>query len=100
MDNKRITTIETKRLILKPLGLDFLSKTYLDWMQDTQVVIHMESGGADYTFEMLEEYLTKRCIKYTKNVNNNTTVIRWVKNNIIPIKYSDLYDENQGKIYY
>ena len=32
------------------------------------------------------------------NVNNNTTVIRWVKNNIIPIKYSDLYDENQEKI--
>ena len=59
MEDKVISTIETKRLTLKPLGLDFLSKTYLRWMQDIQVVMHMESGGEDYTFKMLEDYLIK-----------------------------------------
>lgn len=95
MDNKRITTIETKRLILKPLGLDFLSKTYLDWMQDTQVVIHMESGGADYTFEMLEEYLTKieknKTFSWAITLKNNNQHIGNIK--IDPIDYKNLYGE-------
>ena len=43
-----ITNIETKRLILKPLGLHFLSKRYLSWMLDEQVVRYMDSGGLIY----------------------------------------------------
>ena len=52
-----IKSINSERLTLKPLGLDFLSKMYLSWMQDYQVVQYMDTGGADYTLQMLEDYL-------------------------------------------
>ena len=58
-----IISINTERLTLKPLGIDFLSKIYLSWMQDDQVVQYMDTGGADYTLQMLEDYL--------KNIENN-----------------------------
>ena len=57
-----IISINSERLTLKPLGLDFLSKIYLSWMQDHQVVQYMDTGGADYTLQMLEDYL--------KNIEN------------------------------
>ena len=49
-----IISINTERLTLKPLGIDFLSKIYLSWMQDDQVVQYMDTGGADYTLQMLK----------------------------------------------
>ena len=95
MENKSIITLETKRLILQPLGLDFLSKTYLDWMQDTQVVIHMESGGADYTFEMLEDYLTQieknKIFSWAITLKKTNQHIGNIK--IDPIDYKNLYGE-------
>ena len=95
MEDKLITTIETKRLNLKPLGLDFLSKTYLGWMQDAQVVIHMESGGADYTFKMLEDYLTKieknKIFSWAITLKNTNQHIGNIK--IDPIDFRNLYGE-------
>ncbi len=90
-----IISINTERLTLKPLGLDFLSKIYLSWMQDDQVVHYMDTGGADYTLQMLEDYL--------KNIENNK-IFSWaiiLKNTnqhignikIDPINYRHLYGE-------
>ena len=42
---------------MRPLGLRFLSNTYLNWMQDEEVVKFMESGGKNYSFNDLKEYL-------------------------------------------
>ena len=53
----RSQKIETKRLVMRPLGLSFLSNTYLNWMQDEEVVKFMDSGGKNYSFNDLKEYL-------------------------------------------
>ena len=53
----RSKKIETKRLVMRPLGISFLSNTYLNWMQDEEVVKFMESGGKNYSFNDLKEYL-------------------------------------------
>lgn len=53
-----IPTLETERLYLKPLSLDYMSQAYVDWMNDPEVNKYLESGG-DYTLEKLTEYLTE-----------------------------------------
>ena len=53
-----IPTLETERLYLKPLSLDYTSQVYVDWMNDPEVNKYLESGG-DYTLEKLTEYLTE-----------------------------------------
>ena len=47
--------------------------------------------------EFCENYLSNYCIKYTIIQDNNTTRIRWNKNIAIPIRYSDVYNENKEK---
>ena len=51
-----LTVLESKRLILKPLSMHFLSQEYVNWMNDEKVSRHLESGG-DYTLEKLTSYL-------------------------------------------
>ena len=51
-----IPSLSTQRLSLIPLGLEFLSDNYLSWMRDEHVVKFMESGGKNYTLEMLKEF--------------------------------------------
>jgi ribosomal-protein-alanine N-acetyltransferase len=46
----------SERLILLPLGLNHHSKTYVNWMNNSQVNKYLESGG-DYTLEKLFDYL-------------------------------------------
>lgn len=60
-----VPTLETERLILKPLCLDYLSQIYVDWMNDPQVNKYLESGG-DYTLTKLTNYLeeVERSPKY------------------------------------
>ena len=64
-------------------------------MQDDQVVHYMDTGGADYTLQMLEDYL--------KNIENNK-IFSWaiiLKNTnqhignikLDPINYRHLYGE-------
>ena len=78
MNDIPIISINTERLTLKPSGLDFLSKSYLSWMKDDQVVHYMDTGGADYTLQMLEDYLknieNKKIFSWAiilKNTNQN-----------------------------
>ena len=51
-----VPALETDRLILKPLNMYFLSKDYVNWLNDKEVNRYLESGG-NYTLEMLEGYL-------------------------------------------
>ena len=44
------------------------------------------------------EYLSKKCVQYQITEDNNTSRIRWNKNIVIPIRYSDVYNENKEKI--
>ena len=56
---KKIKTLKSKRLVYKPLGLDYLSDNYVNWMNDKDVNIYMESGG-DYTIEKLKLFLIEQ----------------------------------------
>jgi len=90
-----ITNIETKRLILKPLGLHFLSKRYLSWMLDEQVVRYMDSGGLNYTLQNLENYLTKiennKIFSWAIILKNSNQHVGNIK--IDPINFKHLYGE-------
>ena len=57
MNINEIPHLETKRLHLEPIGIKFLTKKYLSWMRDIDVIKYLESGGRDYSKEMLEKYL-------------------------------------------
>ena len=95
MEDKSIINLETKRLVLKPLGLEFLSKIYLSWMQDNQVVHYMDTGGADYTLQMLEDYLTRiennKIFSWAIILKNTNKHIGNIK--IDPINFRHLYGE-------
>jgi len=53
---KELDVLETTRLSLEPLSLDFLSQVYVNWLNDDVVNQYMVSGG-DYTLEKLKLYL-------------------------------------------
>jgi len=89
-----VPTLETERLNLKPLCLDYVSQTYVDWMNDPQVNKYLESGG-DYTLEKLTDYLeeVERSPKYfwaitLKEINTHVGNIK-----IDPIHSKHLYGE-------
>jgi hypothetical protein len=46
--------LETPRLILKPLNMEYLTKDYVGWLNDEEVYRYLESGG-NYNKEMLKE---------------------------------------------
>lgn len=48
---------ESDRLIYEPLNTSFVSKNYVDWMNDEEVNKYLESGG-DYSTTKLENFLT------------------------------------------
>ena len=48
--------LESERLIIKPLDLSFLSKNYVEWMNDSEVNLYLSSGG-DYSIKKLENFL-------------------------------------------
>jgi [ribosomal protein S5]-alanine N-acetyltransferase len=50
--------LESERLILKPLGLSFLSQEYVNWMNDSDVNEFLSSGG-DYSLDKLKVFLTE-----------------------------------------
>jgi len=53
---KKIEILKSKRLVYEPLGLSHLSDKYVNWMNDKDVNIYMDSGG-DYTLEKLKSFL-------------------------------------------
>ena len=89
-----IPSLSTQRLSLIPLGLEFLSENYLSWMRDEHIVKFMESGGKNYTFEMLKKYLEnieREKIFSWAIVNENKSHIGNIK--IDPINKKNLYGE-------
>jgi len=50
--------LESERLILKPLGLPFLSQKYVNWMNDSDVNKFLSSGGG-YSLDKLQIFLTE-----------------------------------------
>ena len=48
--------LHTERLELRPLSLEHLSQDYVDWLNDPDVNLYLETGG-DYTFEKLRDFL-------------------------------------------
>ena len=51
--------LETERLLLRPLSLDHLTMTYLNWLNDQDVYKYLEVGG-NYTFNDLEKYIKEQ----------------------------------------
>ena len=49
--------LETERLRFEPISLKHLSKEYVNWMNDIDVYIYLETGG-NYTLHDLEIYLS------------------------------------------
>lgn len=89
-----VPTLETDRLILKPLNRYFLSKDYVNWLNDKEVNRYLESGG-DYTLEILNGYLeeVESSPKYFwaiiyKETNNHIGNIK-----IDPIDFIGLFGE-------
>lgn len=95
MNNNKIPQLETKRLHLEPLGIKFLTKKYLSWMRDIDVIKYLESGGRDYTKEMLEKYLenieTNKIFSWAIILKSNKSHIGNIK--IDPIDKKNLIGE-------
>tara|TARA_B110000046_G_C12680428_1_gene268287 strand:- start:36 stop:536 length:501 start_codon:yes stop_codon:yes gene_type:complete len=53
----KIKKLSSKRLDLIPLGLNHLSISYVNWMNDKDVIKHLESGG-DYDMLKLKIFLS------------------------------------------
>jgi RimJ/RimL family protein N-acetyltransferase len=51
-------SLVSERLYYKPLSLEHLSVSYVNWLNDPEVYKYLETGG-DYTIEKLEQYLKK-----------------------------------------
>ena len=54
-----VPTLETERLILHALTVQYCSKAYVDWMNDSEVHKYMVTRG-DYTIEKLKDYLEEQ----------------------------------------
>ena len=90
--DKDIPVLISERLIMKPLGLDFLSNNYLNWMQDEKVIKYMGSGGENYSMQMLKNYLNevekKKIFFWAIILKKNKKHIGNIK--IDPINYKNL----------
>ena len=82
--------IQSKRLTIKPLGLDFLSEKYVSWMNDSDVNKYLSSGG-DYTIEKLKKFLTET---EEKKILFWAIVIKESKNHIGNIKIDPIDYKN------
>ena len=49
----------SERLVLRPLTKAYATKAYVNWMNDLEVIKHLESGG-NYTLKMLQNYLEEQ----------------------------------------
>ena len=54
--------LETSRLLLKPLTLEFCTEQYVSWLNDFEVNQYLESGNG-YTLSMLQDFIL--------NIQNN-----------------------------
>lgn len=50
--------LETERLLLEPMALNFCTEKYVNWLNDNEINQFLETGG-NYTLESLKSYLEK-----------------------------------------
>ena len=53
-----------------------------------------------HVLEFCEEYFINKCVNYKIDINENIARIRWNKNNVLPFRYKDIYDEQGEKHIY
>ena len=56
--------LETKRLILEPIGIEHCTETYLNWLNDSEVYRWLETRGSQ-TMSMLREYIQQQMVNET-----------------------------------
>lgn len=59
--------------------------------------ISLHSINKKEILEFCKDYLLQKFVKYSISIEDNTTRIRWNKNNILPFRYSDIYDSHKEK---
>lgn len=58
----KASELKSERLILRPLSLEHLSESYVNWLNDPEVYRYLESGG-DYSIEKLRNFLEEQVNK-------------------------------------
>ncbi|MDF5690827.1 GNAT family N-acetyltransferase [Aquirufa aurantiipilula] len=91
MSKVNIPILETERLKLEPINIEFCSEEYVNWLNDIEVYQYLDNGG-DYTYEALQEYLTK----YTENpVPFWAIIVKETNTHIGNIKIDPINQRNQ-----
>ena len=58
MNNHIIHSLDTERLILEPMSINFCTLEYVKWLNDKEVYQYLDTGG-NYSLEGLSDYLAK-----------------------------------------
>ena len=82
--------LSSKRLLLKPLSLSNLSQEYVNWLNDPDVNVYLDSGG-DYTIEKLKNFLQevedKSILFWAIHLNHNDKHIGNIKIDPVNLKH-------------
>lgn len=65
--------------------------------QSTTGYISLHTHNKKHILDFAIKYFENKCIKYSINVNDNTTRIRWNKTINMPFRYGEVYDSNKNK---
>ena len=87
--------LKSKRLLLEPIGMKHLSKDYVVWMNDLEVIKYMSSGG-DYTIEKLKGYLLEQ---ERKKILFWAIILKGTNKHIGNIKIDPIDEENKSAEY-
>ena len=59
--------------------------------------VSLHTENKTHIQEWLIQYFNNKYINYTIKVDENTTIIRWCKSTVMPVKYGDVYDATKTK---
>jgi ribonucleoside-diphosphate reductase alpha chain len=59
--------------------------------------VSIHTTNKKHVADFMENYFTKTCTNFTKQIDNNTTIIRWNRSVHLPFRYNDFYDETKQK---
>ena len=86
----RAITLETERLLLTALSREHCSNSYVEWMNDQDIIKFLETGG-NYTIEKLDNFLLeqerKNILFWAIHIKDSKRHIGNIK--IDPINYED-----------
>ena len=86
----RAITLETERLLLTALSIEHCSNSYVEWMNDQDIIKFLETGG-NYTIEELDNFLLeqerKNILFWAIHIKDSKRHIGNIK--IDPINYED-----------